>query len=329
MAKIANFASEMSEKITTLVGYPLQAGWIVHDDPGFHYYIRNLRPGYPICVMDYHVMPGRRPELMLVLPYADYRRLEKVEYSVEEYLTTAHFSFGYYWGGGSVLGAYWQPLEAESGIHDTERIKRYLWQMACRTYVHSLGHDNPAELCASCPLKAETCPHSALVTNSERCWKSEISEFDGRVKLFNALIDRISAELRFGVRGVLSHTGAKDILELYAGYEPESVQIRVSQELLNDLLYHPEPERNWGELARSLRLVRRRRDSDVAAEIDPEMQDKRTSCLMFWGSEMPLTPKPVVTNATDEGYRKGIRTRLGEFFFRKLGVTRNIFAGKR
>lgn len=330
---ITDFRQELSERLSELIGYPLQAGWIVHDNPGFYYYIQNLQPGYPICVMDYHVAPGGRPQLMMVLPYADYQMLEKAERAVEEYIATAHFNFGYYWGGGSIYGAYWQPFGTEAGINEPEAIKRYLWQLACRTYVHSLGHKNPESHCTSCPLEAETCPHSCC--NPERNWQSEIPELDGRKQLFQALKDRVRDELQFDTYSVLSHTGAKDTVDLYAGYKPNSVQIYASQDLLNELLYHPEIERDWAEVAKSLKFVRKHFfGSDVAAEIDPEMPDKHQACLTFWSKEMPSEADEVVRGSIPtppiEGYTyaQSLSSRIADFVQERLRVARNMFRGR-
>lgn len=280
-----DFRQELSEKLTALVGYPLLTGWIVNDNPGFNYYIRNLQPGYPVCVMDYHVMPGGRPQLMLVLAYADYRRLEKAECVVDEYIETSHWSFGYYVGGGSIYGAYWQPFDTEAGIHNTKAIRHYLWQMACRIYQHSLGYQPPVSLCENCQNAAESCRCSQL--KQEDKLEAEIREFDGRKKLFEALGQRVQAELEFEVYDVLSHTRAKDVVELYAGYQPNTVRIFASQDLLNSLLYHPNEECDWQGIANSLKLVRRRRDIEIGAEIDPEMPNKHQACLAFWGDDMP------------------------------------------
>lgn len=279
------FKNELSEILTELIGYPLLPQNIVSDDPGFYYYIRNLQPRHPICVMDYHVAPLGRPQLLLVLPCADYRRAEEGRIFAAEYADTSSFSFGYYWGGGTIYGVYWQPLEQGTGIKNTDRIRRYLWQMACRTYRHSLGHEVPQKLCADCPLEAEACLYSPLNQSGTRV--CEFVELDRRQELRDALADRVKNELGFEVYDFMSHTGAKNMVQLYAGYRPGTVRIFASQELLNEMLYYPEVERDFAKLASSLRLIRKRRDSDISAEIDPEMDNQHQSCLTFWGDEMP------------------------------------------
>lgn len=310
-----SFRQELSSKIVTLIGYPLSTRGVTHDNPGFHYYIQNLRPGYPVLVMDYHVMPHERPYPWLVLPYADYQRLERAEVTVDDYIANSHFNFGYYWGGGSIYGAYWQPFEEETGIHDTERIRRYLWQLACRTYQHSLHYLPPKELCESCPLEASSCYCSQLNETGDQ--KFEVFEIDRRKELQKALIERITGELEFEVCGFLSHTGAKNDVELYAGSEPGTVRVYASCALLNELLYEPK-ERDFKQLAKELRLIRKSQNSEIAAEITDEMPNKHQACLAFWGSEMPSEPKSVPggTISKTPSEKRSIWSKIAQVFRR-------------
>ena len=283
MEATLSFIQELSEKVTELIGFHLRADhihYIGEDGAGWHYYIQALQPGYPVLAMHY------RGPLMLALPFADYCKLEAGEITVDAYIAQSHWNYGYYWGGGGLLsGAYWQPLEAETGIHDTERISRYLQILSCRTFRRSSGHIPSIENCAKCQLDETGCPFSPQ--NQTGSWDNEVAEPDGRVELFQAVCERVQQELGFERYDFMSHNESKHELLLFPGMKPNTVRIFLSRDLLNDLLYHPEVKRDWKEMAARL-------DIALAMPFHPEQRtmldlnapDLRAACLDFWGDNM-------------------------------------------
>lgn len=241
----------LSEKITELVGFYLGSDHIHHieaDGSGYYYYVRKLKPGHPVLLMHY------RGPLVLMLPFEDFQRLNHDEITVDEYIATSHFSYGYFWGGGNILsGGYWQPLESEPGIHDRERISRYLHILSCRTHKNSCGYPPTEEQCQKCRLDATACPFSPL--NQVGSWDNEVPEPDGRYELFKIARECIERELGFKVEVMSYHDDADNELRIFPSYEPDTIGIGFSQSLLNDLLYYPKQERDWQQMVRDFTVI--------------------------------------------------------------------------
>lgn len=270
---------ELSEMLTELLGYTLGVDHIHSDKPGFAYYIQSLKPGYPVLVMHY------RGPLMLVIPDADYQRLNNGEITVKNYIEESHFNYGYFWGGGGLLsGAYWQPLEGNTGINDKNRISRYLEILSCRTATHSHGYRPKGEQCQRCKIDETGCPFSSL--NQTGCWDNEVQELDARIDLFNAIEDRLQEELGFEICSDMSHSNDQNELLLFPGYEPNSVKAFVNKELLNNLLYHPEQEYDWATIAKSFIITLGIAYQDERVLIPTDIADKNKFCLEFWGDKM-------------------------------------------
>jgi len=281
---MATYVQELSEKITALIGYPLGEDHIHHieaDGSGWHYYIERLKPGYPVLAMHY------RGPLMLVLPFADYSKLEAGEIAADTYIAESHWNYGYFWGGGGLLsGAYWQPLEAEPGIHDTTRISRYLNILGCRTDRVSSGYRPSSRQCQECRLDETHCPFSPL--NQTGSWENEIREPDGRHAVFEAASRRVEAELGFALSDILSHHYGRERILLFPGYRPNTVSIYLDAELLNDILYHPDADKDWAEVVSTMEIwlcIPWKPAESVA--LPDDIADKRAFCLDFWGDRMP------------------------------------------
>lgn len=283
----ATYVQELSEKVTELIGYHLGADHIHHisaDGSGWFYYIQNLKPGYPVLAMHY------RGPLMLALPFADYQQLEAGDITVDDYIAKSHWNYGYMWGGGGLLSGYWQPLEQEPGIHDTERISRYLRILSCRTFRRSSGYMPSTENCMNCQLEATSCPFSPL--NQTGAWENEVQESDGRRELFKAVCERIESELGFGRYDYMSHHDDRNEILLFPGLKPNTVRIFLSAHLLNDLLYHPEVKHDWTEMAQQLHYtLAMPYHPDQRTDLRADIVDKRAFCLDFWGDKM-LQEKP-------------------------------------
>ena len=226
-----NWKHSFASKITSLAGYTLLAENVNSDTPGYHYYIRQLEPGRPLILVHY------RGPLFAVIPDEDYIKLETGTTSVEEYIQKSYFYFGYFWGGGSLTGAYWMPLEDGPGIHETEKISRYLRIVSCRTHKRSSGYSPTEDRCKSCKLTPSTCPYSPL--NVSGSWENEVQEHDARLNFFEKLEEHLK-KWGYEVRYFLAHTGSSEEVRLHIA---NTVTIpHISSKLLNDMLYHPEKD---------------------------------------------------------------------------------------
>ena len=99
---------ELSKQVSPLIGHNIGLDHIHTDEAGWYSYIpaKSLQANHPLVLNHY------RGPLFMVIPFEDWEVLEKGTVSVQEYVESSIWSFGYYWGGGSILtGVYWQPLE--------------------------------------------------------------------------------------------------------------------------------------------------------------------------------------------------------------------------
>ena len=326
---------ELSEKITELIGFHLGPDHIHHileDGTGYHYHIRKLKPGYPVLAMHY------RGPLVLMLPYEDFCQLNREEITVDEYIATAHFNYGYYWGGGGLIsGGYWQPFGTESGIHDKERISRYFHILSCRTNKISSGYSPTEERCAKCQLDATTCPCSPL--NQTGCWENEVSEPDGRYELFKAARGRVEKELGFKVVTISYHDNDISELKVFPMYEPNTVGISFGQSLLNDLLYYPEQEHDWHQMAYDLVIaVSIPQGNDKQRVLLPRSSINRHAvCLKLWQDEVAkweqieekkLADLDIAMQSPVDEPTPSLRVRISNWFFGKLGIARNTLRGR-
>lgn len=282
-----DFKQELSKKISNLTGTAVTDRHIYSDKGNpFHYYIRKLQPGRPVMCCHY------RGAFMLVLPESDYGLLETGVKTVDGYIETSHWSYGYYWGGGSLLGgSYWRPLEDGAGIHDTEKISRYMRLLQCRTAFRASGHQPMPEECQECHLCPQSCPCSPLKESAD--WTNEVQEPDGRMDLFKALTERIKDETGFAVNpsGLYLHDGDMDEAYLLpVSYKPNTVEIWLNNQLLNALLYAPDTSYDWADLASSLSFVAAKRDWQngqiICQPISKDNPWPTGVCLEHWGEEL-------------------------------------------
>jgi len=227
------FKTTLGKTLENLIGHQIGEEHIHSDKQGWFYYIpaKSLHPNHPLIMAHY------RGPFFVVLPCEDYELLDDGRMSINTYIDNASWSFGYFWGGGSLLnGVYWQPLEEGPGIHNTEKIRHYLTILKCRTQFQSSGYMPSAESCASCPLTS--CPFSKYKSEGSS-WESEVQEHDVRKDLFNSLRTRISNNFGLNCISCTSNSSSDSvILSPLAGIN--TVQASIPQEILIDMLYHPD-----------------------------------------------------------------------------------------
>lgn len=237
---------ELSKQVSPRIGHNIGLDHIHTDEVGWHSYIpaKSLQANHPLILNHY------RGPLFMVIPFEDWKVLEKGTVSVQEYVESSIWSFGYYWGGGSILtGIYWQPLEEKEGIHNTEKISRYLSILSCRTNYVSSGYMPTEEQCKSC--KIEKCPFSRFAPKTYGAsWENEVRELDERKLFFKAVKERIEKQFEglkvegFGIRDGCA-------ISLFPYGIKNTVSVNLNQELLIDMLYHP-GKHNIEEIANSL-----------------------------------------------------------------------------
>ena len=223
----------LSNIVSPLIGHTIGLDHIHTDENGWYYYIpaKSLQENHPLILNHY------RGPLFMTIPFEDWKRLENEMVSIQEYVDNSVWSFGYYWGGGAMLdGVHWQPLEDGTGIHDTEKISRYLSILRCRTHHVSSGYMPSNETCEACPI--EHCPFSKCeVKNAGASWKNEVQEVDDRKLFYRAVAKRI--EERFGLKAVSCVVKKDKTISIYPGWEKNNVSVYLPEGILIDMLYNP------------------------------------------------------------------------------------------
>lgn len=243
-----DWKDQFSREIYELTGHRVANYNIYSDERGWYYYIeaQSLEANHPLIINHY------RGQLFAVIPLKEYQELEAGTIDINYYIENAYWNFGYYWGGGSLIGGvFWKPLEDTTGIHNKERVKRYLSILACRTHRRSCGYMPPEEQCGRCHVKQ--CPFSKVEEkNRGASWEKEVNEHDYRVDMFNAVAKRVKTDLQIEVSGYLCHKGENALLVPHT-WKKETCTLYLPVTLTNDLLYHP-GERDWKSIAQNIQL---------------------------------------------------------------------------
>ena len=234
---------KMSEVVSSKIGLTIGPDHVHTDENGWVYYIpaKSLHEWHPLVMKHY------RGPFFIVIPHKDWNLLEQQIVSVEDYVENSTWSFGYYWGGGSVLGGVqWMPFE-EKGIHEREKINRYLTILSCRTSRRFSGYLADEQKCAQCSVK--NCPFSRFHQNAS--WDNEVKELDDRILLFKAVKERI--QNRFGLEATLCLNQENNSIWIFPSYKKGTVTIRLPEATLIDMLYNP-GKYDTDEVANSLKL---------------------------------------------------------------------------
>ncbi len=297
--------AKLNEEVSKRIGHTIGTDHIHTDENGWYYYIpaKSLLANHPLVLNHY------RGPLFIVIPYKDGELLDQETISVEDYIENSTWSFGYYWGGGSLLGGIrWMPFE-EKGIHETEKIKRYFTILGCRTSRISSGWQAEENDCANCSVK--NCPFSRFHENAS--WDNEVKEEDDRIKLFKAVKRRIYE--RFGLKAVSCMSQDSDTIRMFVGFEKNTVSVYLPQALMIDMLYNP-GKYNISEVANSLKFEVGTSWHIVDDEVVPEKheyvpedadceflfnywKDERSFCNWFPKEES--TPKSSEENHSEQG----------------------------
>ena len=155
----------------------------IHVGTGRHYYIQPAIDGCPLLLRHY------RGPLFVDMSKNDMDHIVEGSVSSDDYIRSANWLVGYYWGGGSMIGGgYYQPISITERTAD---VKRYMRILRCRTLKLSSGYGPDDETCNNCFV--ETCPFSAL-KNKTSSWENEpIKEVDPRVPFFKMLLKKFES----------------------------------------------------------------------------------------------------------------------------------------
>lgn len=240
---VNNFATELSE----LVGQHIGLDHIHPSTEGRYYYIQAPKAGAPMLLHHY-----RGPFVIDIHP-DDFESISSGNISAHDYIMSANWQVGYYWGGGSMIGGgYYQPIDI---IGRKDEVRRYLQILSCRGYKQSGGYMPSEKNCAECSV--ENCPFSKY---KEGKWDVEMSESDPRVDLFNALRERFEQENPgYTLRGFLCGEIPEGEIRLtpnsrYTENEPFAFMAYASSSVIQSLLMHETEPENWIDYAKSFKF---------------------------------------------------------------------------
>ena len=240
---INEFATELSE----LIGQHISLDHIHPSTEGRYYYIQAPKAGAPMLLHHY-----RGPFFIDIHP-DDFDALTSGKVSAHDYIASANWQVGYYWGGGSMVGGgYYQPLDL---VGRRDEVRRYLQILSCRGYRHSCGYMPSEKNCADCSV--ENCPFSKY---KEGNWNAEMHEPDPRRELFNSLCERFEQEnpgytLRdFLCAGIPDGEIWINPHEHYTKDEPFAFTAYASDSVIRSLLMHETDPENWTEYAKSFQF---------------------------------------------------------------------------
>lgn len=208
-----------------------------------YYYVQAPEKGSPMLLHHY------RGPFFVDLHPEDYKAIEKGEISPQEYIHSANWQVGYFWGGGSMIGGgYYQPMDL---ISQQEEVRNYLTELACRGAYRSSGCKPKDERCSSCQAK-------------KNCffWKGEAEprEYDPRLELFQALRQRLEKEVPgYTLQGFICDAGEKEtiVLQPNCRFESEdkfSFLAIASEKVIRDLLMRKVAPKDWDEYAQSFKF---------------------------------------------------------------------------
>lgn len=241
MNEMKNLACELSEIVGTTIG----TTHIHVSKDGRNYYIQAPVEGAPMLLHHY-----RGPFFVDMHP-ADYKKLEAGEVSAHDYIISANWQIGYYWGGGSMVGGgYYQPFDI---VNKQADVQRYFKILACRGGKLASLYDPSEESCNNCSV--ENCPFSNYKSGN---WSNELQEEDPRCFLFQALLKRFENNFDgYTLKGFLctSIIADDEILLVpnarYSEKEERSFIAYASESIIRALLMHTIVPEDWDTYAAS------------------------------------------------------------------------------
>lgn len=229
---------KFAKLVSNFVGETINPNDHIHVGTGRYYYIQPAVDGAPMLLRHY------RGPLFIDMSKNDYNGIVSGTIDAEEYVKSANWMVGYYWGGGSMVGGgYYQPIDI---VNHSKEAKRYIRILSCRTNAVSSGYRPTEDRCANCAIK--NCPFSSAECNRGK-WEDEfIREEDPRHEVFNLLSKKFESQFPgYTLRGFLSsfEDGNMQSNEClirantrWQDNDPHSFMIWLSSETVRGLLMH-------------------------------------------------------------------------------------------
>lgn len=292
--KISEFAQELSD----IIGQPIELDHIHPTATGRYYYTPAPEEGAPLLLNHY-----RGPFFIDINP-EDYRKLADGEVSPSDYIRTANWLIGYYWGGGSMIGGgYYQPIDI---INRKDEVKRYFKILSCRGRRNASGYMPNEKQCLDCNV--ENCPFSKYKQGS---WDNELEEYDPRVDFFKAVCRKFNDQFpEYVLRGFCSDDLDEYTIVLcpnvrFVEAEPFSFEVYASNKTIMKLMMRELEPEDWDEFVKKFKFLLHKRFSKEYTEVTEEQMKTMLS-------EVDWVNKPVENK--EEKNKTGIFKRILNFF---------------
>lgn len=250
--------TRLAEIITQKSGISIDPINIFKANRHFHY-LPETDPGRPLLLYYcYYNGSGMGVEMHS----DDWYKLDSGIITPEEYVESSLWLYGYLWEGGPMItGGYIQPLEDIPGIHDKEKISRYMSIIICRGDYVSMGYHPSQEICLECSVK--DCPYSVLKKKHLPMYVNILEAFDNRLAIYNAINNYLRNNYGYELNGLCASTDlGPDELMLYRNIGERTFELYLGDSLIKKLLYTPFiAGYDWESKIKSMKLFLGRRFS--------------------------------------------------------------------
>lgn len=269
-----------NEALERAIGHKIGIKYIQTDKKGVLKYIPagSLHRGKPLILSHYV------GSLMVYLPHQDYRDLIRGKVTPQEYIDKSIWHYGYFWGAANVkTGVFWETLEdGKPGIHKTEKIRRYLAIMKCRTSQRHLGENAfDKNQCLRC--KQMKCPMSPVP--AKKAGSNIEKEFGDhnmrRLEFFDAFAKHIMERYSLKMNSLFIDENIQknaEVAYLAPGLSKRTVKLIISQEMYVDMMYNPQ-NYDVKEMLQRYKLI-----------ATTQVYDDKTGIISF-GRMMQITPE--------------------------------------
>ena len=192
--RMANhYIQDLAQELTELTGQRIGSDHIHPSRYGRSQFIQPPKAGAPMLLHHYdgYFLVDMHPN--------DFNDISSGTVNPHDYITSANWLVGYYWGGMSMtLGSYYQPLDI---VGKKENVQHYLNILSCRGKLVTSGYMPNDEACRNCS-NVNCCSFRDLNLGN---WEGEMPEPDLRVSLFDAIKKRFERKYpRFTLKGITS-----------------------------------------------------------------------------------------------------------------------------
>ena len=259
----------LAEIISDKTGLPIDPQNIFQATRHFHY-IPETDPGKPL-ILYYCYYLGNSFEVEINSD--DWYNLKSGNVTPEDYVNNSNWYYGYLWDGGTIItGGYIQALENRAGIHDKEKILRYMTIISCRGDFLSNGYIPSKDGCFDCPVK--DCPYSAMKKHHLPMFVNILEAFDNRLAFYNAMKHYLKDEFGYTINGMCCSEGIdKGEIVLYRNVGERTFELYLGDSMIKELFYTPfVAGSHWEKVISNMKLFIGRRFSKERIQIE-SMQD--------------------------------------------------------